>query len=199
MPWIIDYQSVLDVLGGQGLNCHYHNSGAFGFAPEAGAQVRGWIGPPDPTIKPGARHLVRQVAPPHEQNLADLATRVWQQSLRGRVWLMPTSHWHYELNYGSRQWMPAVLENQGLDPGLLETRNNAAAIEYSPGEAAAFQHFVQRLLEMLVGSDFMIAFPGRPALCTLHHHKQLWWMSPDEPLMHTLDLLVPNAGPAPAL
>ena len=36
---------------------------------------------------------------------------------------------------------------------------------------------------MLLSSDFMLAFlgPRQPVLCTLHHHKQLWWTttSPD--------------------
>jgi hypothetical protein len=89
------------------------------------------------------------------------------------------SHWAYELDYGSRDWLPALVEHIDLDPGLLLGRNNAAAIEFSTSESHHFRHFTQRLLEMLMASDFMLAFVGQPILCTLHHHKQLWWTTTD--------------------
>ena len=47
---------------------------------------------------------------------------------------------------------------------------------------------------MLSGSDFMIAFPGRPALCTLHHHKQLWWSSTDAKIMQAVEEIVSRQG-----
>jgi hypothetical protein len=100
---------------------------------------------------------------------------------------MPMSHWSYELNYGSRDWMPALIENIDLDPGLLEGRNNAAAIEFSIEETGLAQYFVQRLLEMLLGSDFILAFVGKPVLCTVHHHKQLWWQTTDPGILSALD------------
>src|SRR6185503_14399189 len=104
-------------------------------------------------------------------------------------WAMPMSHWAYELQYGSRDWMPALIEQIGLDLGLLEGRNNAAPIEFNVEDSDLFAHFAQRLLEMLLGSDFMIAFLGRPILCTLHHHKQLWWSTEDAHVMQVLDAL----------
>ncbi|HYE18600.1 MAG TPA: hypothetical protein VEA69_09160 [Tepidisphaeraceae bacterium] len=191
MPWIIDYDVVLETLGRQGLKCNYHNSGAFGFAePAAGLHALGWVGPADESIRPQVRALTRQVPAPHEQTLARLARQAWQAHLPGRAWVMPMSHWHYELNFGARDWMPALIENVQLDPGLLENRNNGAAIEFAPDEADLFEYFTGRLLEMLLGSDFMIAFPGHPALCTVHHHKQLWWQTTDAGIRDALDSLV---------
>jgi hypothetical protein len=194
VPWIIDYETVLERLTGEGLKCNYYNGGAFGFPPEAGAQVRGWIGPADDTIKPAARALARTVVGPYEEVLANLAAQVWQSRLPGNVWVMPSSHWAYELNYGSRDWMPALIENIDIDPGLLASRNNAAAIEFSLSEIDQFRHFTQRLLEMLLASDFLIAFPKRGTVCTLHHHKQLWWVSVDSGVIHALDEVVPGGS-----
>jgi hypothetical protein len=189
MPWIIDYTLVTDHLTRLGLKCNYYNSGAFGFADPAGAKHVAWIGPEDTTIRPAARPFVRQIAPPYEPTLATLATGAWQSHFPGRVWAMPMSHWAYELDYGSRDWMPALIEHVGVDPGLLQNRNNAAAIEFGPHEARQFTHFAQRLLEMLLSSDFMLAFlgPPTPVLCTLHHHKQLWWTSKDDAVLAALD------------
>jgi hypothetical protein len=196
VPWIIDYQSVAEQLRGQGMRCNYYNSGAFGFMPQAAAFVRGWVGPDDPTIKPQAKLLSRQIDRPYEANLATLATKAWQEQLHGRAWVMPMSHWGYELTYGSRDWMPALIENIGVDPGLLEQRTDAAAIEFSAGEGKTFEHFIQRLLELLLSSDFMIAFPRRNALCTIHHHKQLWWLTTEPAFVEYLDKLVPAvSGP----
>ena len=96
------------------------------------------------------------------------------------------SHWSYELDFGSREWMPALLESIGLDPGQLMTRNNAAAIEFTQNESAALEHFAAGLLQMLTASDFAITFPRRAALCTLHHHKQLWWQTTDAEVAEAL-------------
>jgi len=54
---------------------------------------------------------------------------------------------------------------------------------------------VGRLLMMLSSSDFMIAFPGSPALCTLHHHKQLWWTSTDEKILAAAEDLAQSFKP----
>ena len=187
MPWIIEYDCVLEQMRQHGLKCNYHNSGAFAFPEPKDVRTLGWVGPPDETIRPQVRPLTRQVGEPYEENLARLCTGVWQTNFPGRVWAMPMSHWSYELNYGSRDWMPALIENVELDPGLLEGRNNAAAIEFSAEEGPLLQHFVQRLLEMLLGSDFMLAFVGRPVLCTVHHHKQLWWQTTEGGVLAALE------------
>jgi hypothetical protein len=187
MPWIIEYDVVLEHMRERGFKCNYHNSGAFAFANASAVQPLGWIGPPDETIRPDARKLTRRINSPYEENLAKLCTKVWREHFPSRVWAMPMSHWSYELNYGSRDWMPALIENVELDPGLLEGRNNAAAIEFSLEESPQLEYFIQRLLEMLLGSDFMLAFVGKPVLCTVHHHKQLWWQTTDPAILSTLE------------
>ena len=106
MPRIIDYPLVVDRMARQRLVSLYPNSGAFGFPPEAGAASLGWVGPGDASIRPESRPLTRRVAEPYETTLAALATRVWQEQLSGTpVWVLPKSHWAYELSYGSRDWM----------------------------------------------------------------------------------------------
>ena len=100
--------------------------------------------------------------------------------------LMPMSHWSYELDFGSRDWMPAALNAVGVGGDELVTRANGAALEFDVGERAKFQSLLVQLLSNLRTSDFMLAFPGRPVTCTIHHHKQLWWTSPDAGLIETL-------------
>src|ERR1019366_10082926 len=104
-----------------------------------------------------------------------MAERAWLNCLPGNVWVMPKSHWAYELQFGSREWMPGLLEKMGIDSRLLVDRNNAAAIEFASGEIDLFRQFVQGLLEMLHGSDFLLAFGSYKTVCTIHSHKQLWW------------------------
>ena len=194
MPWIIDYQMVLEQMRSQKFKCHYYNSGAFGFPDLSMTRTLAWVGPEDPTIKPSARPFIRQVAEPYEETLAAMATKLWLEQLPGRAWVMPMSHWAYELSHGSREWMPALVEGLDVDPGLLQTRNNAAAIEFAPSEPQRFEHFVGRLLMLLNGSDFMIAFPGRSTLCTLHHHKQLWWTTTNEPVIEAVEEMAGGRG-----
>ena len=192
MPWIIDYQLVLEQMREQRFKCLYYNSGAFGFPPDVQTESVGWIGPADDSIKPAARAIARSVPPPYESNLAELATRAWRELLPGRVWALPKSHWAYELDFGSRDWMPALLENIDLDPGMLADRNNAAAIEFSPDEDGRFQYFTERLLQMLLGSDFLLVFPHCWTICTIHSHKQLWWTTSDAVVRAGLEAMAPT-------
>jgi hypothetical protein len=194
MPWIIDYQLVQEQMRRQHLKSLYYNSGAFGFSDPAAVKVIGWIGPPDSTLKPAAAALARPVLPPYEQNLARHLTELWRDHLPGKAWVMPMSHWAYELDFGSREWLPSALERLDLDPGHLQDRANGAALEFAPEESERFSFFAERLLEMLSQSDFMIAFPDRPVLCTVHHHKQLWWTTTDEAIHSTIDAAVPRMG-----
>jgi hypothetical protein len=193
VPRIIDYLIVRESMLRQGFVSLYHNSGAFGFPPHATTRSVGWAGPPDETIRPAARALVRHVPPPFERNLAELAAVVWQEHLPGAVWVMPRSHWAYELDFGSREWMPALLQSIDVRADELVTRNDGSAIEFEPSERGQFVTFVEGLLARLLGSDFALAFPGRATLCTVHHHKQLWWTSGDTLLMEAFDRLVPPA------
>lgn len=174
------------------MNCLYPNGGAFGFPPETNPKIRGWIGPADPTIKPNMLPLVRNVHPPFEKTLARLARTAWQQFLPGNVWIMPASHWSFELTHGSSDWLADAIKNIQIDATPLIDCTNAAAIEFSMTEIDPFERFVKTLLENLLASDFLIAFPGRSTICTLHHHKQLWWVAISDPLLAALDSLVHN-------
>ncbi|HSZ58467.1 MAG TPA: hypothetical protein VK797_22565 [Tepidisphaeraceae bacterium] len=195
MPWIVDYSQVSQQMLGQGMRCVYYNSGAFAFADGAQTESVGWIGPHDPSLRPEARELTIEVPPPFEQQLARRVVRAIGDLLPGKVWVMPKSHWAYELDYGSRDWMPALLEHVGVDAGLLQPRTNAAAIEFALQETQPLSHLLEGLLRMLLGSDFALGFPDRAVVCTIHHHKQVWWTSTDRRLIESLRQL----GRAPAV
>lgn len=190
MAWIVDYAQVLEQMTGQGFRSLYYNSGAFGFAAGVATESVGWIGPPDPTLRPEASNLARHVPPPYEEHLAAKIVEAWQKHLPGKVWVMPKSHWAYELDFGGPDWMPLLLEHVGIDAGLLQSRTNAAALEFSLDEIEPFTHLVLGLLRLMLGSDFALAFPDRPMVCTLHHHKQVWWSSNDAGLIGKLREMV---------
>jgi hypothetical protein len=182
MPTIVDFEHVLQRMEAEGFRSLYHNSGAFGFPRGADVKYAGWVGPADASIRAEARSFLRQIAPPYEANLARGAGEVWTQHLIGDAWVMPMSHWSYELDFGSREWMPSALDAVGVDGAELVTRANGAALAFGVAERAGFESLVVQLLSHLRTSDFMLAFPGRPALCTVHHHKQLWWQTTDAAL-----------------
>ena len=190
MPRIIDYPSVVSQMTGLGLVSLYFNSGAFGFPTGVDTGAVGWVGTDDPTIRPAARALARPVAPPYEATLAGLAARAWRLHLPGPVWVLPKAHWAYELQFGSHEWMPALLREVGVSPEVLERRHDGTAVEFAPGEEDAFESLVRGLLGRLFGSDFMLAWPGRPVVCTVHHHKQLWWTTTDRALLQSLEAMV---------
>lgn len=186
MPRVIDYPEVVQHMTALGLACLYPNSGAFGFPADVATQSVGWIGPDDPSIRPAALPLIRRVGPPYVRALAALAGRAWREQLDGPVWVQPKAHWAYELMFGSASWMPHLLREAGLaeaDIDELRERHDGSAIEFDRAELHPFTRMVEGLLEHLLGSDFMLAFPGRAVLCTVHHHKQLWWTSGDEGLI----------------
>jgi hypothetical protein len=180
---IIEYQNALQRLGRQGLVCNYFNGGAFGFAQGVEAGILGWIAGEDPTIRPEMRANVRPFPPPAEEHLARASVAAWTDQLPGPAWIMPLSHWAFELDFGSKAWLPNLLQSIGIDPHQLAGRSDASPLEFGLEEAPDFEQFVQTLLENLTSSDFMLAFPDHPALCTIHHHKQLWWISSDRALI----------------
>lgn len=194
MPRIIDYTTVVNTMLCGGFVSLYHNSGAFGFGASRGARSLGWVGPPDGTIREAALPLVRHIPPPFERNLAELAAVAWGESLTGPAWVMPKSHWAYELDFGSHEWLPDLLRASGVDPAALASSNDGSAIEFTPEERQPFVDFLEGLLGRLFGSDFALAFPGQPALCTIHHHKQLWWTADRDDIIAALDRLVPPRG-----
>jgi hypothetical protein len=190
MPRIIDYADVLARMTSDGFRSLYHNSGAFGFPPDRETFARGWIGPADSTIRPDARAIVHSIPPPHEANLAALTTGVWLKVLPGVAWVMPKSHWSYELDFGSKAWLPGLLNEIGIDSQLLVPRNNAAALEFASDESESFARFIEGLLQNLLGSDFSLAWPGRAIVATVHHHKQIWWITSNLDLPKHLDAVV---------
>jgi hypothetical protein len=194
VPSIVDYPVVLNTLLGEGLESLYHNSGAFGFPRAVPAHHLGWIGPVDSTLKASALPLTRRVSEPYATALARLAVRVWREHLPGRVWLMPRNHWAFELDHGNSVWMPGMLRGLGIDPAALAGRNDGAAIEFAPDETETLVPALEQLLTGLWGSDFALAWPGRPVLCTVHHHTQLWWTTTDAGLLKALELAVGTAG-----
>ena len=186
MPKVIDYAIVLQRMTELRMRSLYFNSGAFGPADAGSMRFTGWIGPEDPTIRPEALAQARSVAAPYEQNLAALVTKAWREILGGPGWVMPKSSWAYELDFGSKTWMPELLAQTGIDAGQLAPLTNAAAIEFMPDEGDAFAKFITTLLQKLFGSDFAVAWPQFPVACTIHHHKQIWWMSGDERIIDQL-------------
>jgi hypothetical protein len=192
MAKIIEYAAVLQSLTALGFQSLYYNSGAFGFSPGAETISRGWIGPMDSSIRESARAFVRQVPVPQEPQLARLLVTAWQRFLPGPVWLMPKSHWFYELEFGSREWLPEVLKQVGIDPVVLQPLNSGAAIEFETSEISGVEFFVRELLTRLIQSDFQMVFTGGSTICTIHQKGQLWWTSSSAEVVEKLDLLIAN-------
>jgi hypothetical protein len=192
MPNIVDYSVVLERLTGQGLRSLYFNSGAFGFPANQATVSRGWIGPPDASIRESVRSIIRQSAMPFDANLTQGLLAIWRSKLDGPVWVMPKSHWAYELEFGNRGWLPSCLNAIGVDANQLAPLNNAAAIEFKPADEMLFGTFTNELLNHLVASDFQLVFPGFSTICTLHTRCQLWWTTTDHSIVEQLDRLFPD-------
>ncbi|MDB5295036.1 MAG: hypothetical protein JWO31_1019 [Phycisphaerales bacterium] len=187
MPQLIDYPEVCREADGRGYVSLYPNSGAFGHPAGVATASVGWVGGDDPTLRPAARPLAVLVPPPAEATLAGLAVRAWRDLLPGGpVWVLPKAHWAYELDFGSAAWMPDLLRRVGFDPDVLATRHDGTAAAFAEEEHEAFAVLVEGLLTHLLGSDFQLIFPGRDAVCTIHHHKQLWWTSAEPNLVVAL-------------
>ena len=172
-----------------GLVCLYHNSGAFGFAPNVTTQSVGWIGQADRTIRPEALAMARPIAGPIEATLASMAVRAWLDNIGGRIRVTPKSHWAYELDFGSHNWMPAALLSAGVSQEQLRVvsrRHDGSAFEFELSESPLLRGLLDALLSHLLGSDFQLTWPGRPIICTVHHHKQLWWTTSDAALKAAL-------------
>ena len=182
MPKVIDYPEVLQSLTSRGLVSLYFNSGAFGFDRTAAVQHAGWILREDATIRPAAREIAR-VIPGDEKTLAAMAGRVIGDQA---VWVMPKSHWAYELDFGSAAWLPAALTSIGVDADLLVKRHDGTAIELSSAETQGFESFIAALLTNLAGSDFIFVTANASTICTVHHHKQLWWTSVNPAVIETI-------------
>lgn len=183
MPRIVDYPEVTKAMTARGFVSLYHNSGAFGYAAGSTVHVAGWIGPEDPSIRPAAMRHARRVGAPYDQNLADTLVRACEGAV---AWLMPKSHWHYELHFGNRELLEEVLRELKIDPALLVDRNDGSAIEFTASERELLRETARRLLGRLRGSDFLVALPDRATVCTIHHHQQLWLQTTDETIVRAL-------------
>lgn len=197
MAFVIDYQHVLQRARELGLKCVYYNSGAFAYPSDRASEVRiiGWLGPEDPTIRSDLPATLVQVQPPFECNLARKLVKTWNARIDGPAWVLPKSHWAFELDPIHGVWLTEALERLGIDPGLLHNRPNAAAIEFRSDERAEVEELVQRLLTHLSQSDFTILFPHHTHLVTIHHHKQLWWQTEDGAL--AVELAKPSWNDTP--
>jgi len=187
VPQIIEYECVLRRLMIEGLQCNYPFGGSFGWPKSMKTEARGWIGPPDSTINVGPEVQIRSVGEPVVDRLTRMTVQAWTTIFPGEVWVMPSSHWSFELDHGSKDWLPGLLTGIGIDPSLLVARTNGAAIEFVPEEREPFATLVRGLLNGLSGSDFTLAFPGREVISLIHHHKQLWWVSTSLQLIGQLD------------
>ncbi len=181
---VIDYPVVLATLESAGLKCAYPNSGAFGLPPECNQHLIGWASDDDPTIRPEARAALRILPDP---SLPALLNQAWQHHLPGPLWLMPASHWAYELQFGSADWLPSLLRDHGIDPDSLRPRTDGSAIEFAPTESDSLLAIVQQLFTHLIASDFTAAFPRHPVVALLHHHRQIWWQTSDLTIRKALD------------
>jgi hypothetical protein len=175
MPRLVAYDVVLHSMQSLGLRCVYHNSGAFAFDRSAGSHVVGWVGPDDATIRADLTPHVVRVGPPYEGSLAHKFTDVWTTHLPGPAWVVPKAHWAHELDPAHGAWLAKTLSSLGIDPEPLRGVARAHAIEFQMDESDGLSRLLVDLLTHLHLSDFAVLFPQRPALVTVHHHKQLWW------------------------
>ena len=118
--------------------------------------------------------------------MAQAAVAAWQNEFPGPAWIMPLSHWAFELDFGSKGWLPTLIQSLDIEPQVLAPRSDASPLEFHPSEHGQLLRFVQTLLENLTSSDFMLAFPSHRILCTIHHHQQLWWTSSDKALIERI-------------
>lgn len=174
MPGIVNYAEVIDRMQAGGFVSLYPQSGAFGFPPGPDVQNAGWIGAEDASLRPAARAIATMVTPPIEKNLSAVIAKRWPGELAGPAWLMPKSHWHYELHFGNRALLEPLLMSIGIDVEQLRDRNDGSAIEFNADDRGLLYRAVETLLGGLAGSDFLIAWPDATVACTIHHHKQLW-------------------------
>ncbi len=177
MATVVDYSHVLNQLTAAGFRSLYYNSGAFGFEQGIEAEIIGWIGPRDPSIRDQAQAWTYPLQEPFPPNLARLLCLAWCKSLPGNLWLMPKSHWAYELDFGNRDWLPEVLNAISINSADLQKLTNAAAIQFTPDDTEELEYFTRALMDKLQGSDFAAVFPAHGTVATLHHHKQIWWQT----------------------
>ena len=185
MAGVIDYPDVLKQAETLGLRCVYYNTGAFGFQNREQPEVVCWMGPDDPTIRPEFAAAAVRVPEPYPTNLAERFARAWPALIVGEAWVMPKSHWAFELDHGNGPWLAPALSAAGVDPQILRGRTDGSAVAFDAGDPAC-PALLEVLLTHLNTSDFAVLFPKHRHLVTVHHHQQLWWQTPDTTLAQRL-------------
>ena len=64
-----------------------------------------------------------------------------------------------------------------IEASELQKLPKAAAIQFASEESIPLEQLLNALLLNLQGSDFLAAFPDHRTICTIHHHKQIWWQT----------------------
>jgi hypothetical protein len=173
MPRLADHETLVQTLAAEGVRSVYHRGGAFAFDRQA-VLYRGWVDKPDPTIRPAWQEMTRLVDP---GRMVDATAELLAEAGES-VYLMPTSHWAHELE--AHPWLVELFESQSVGVSTLRGLSRAEPVVYElPREGAELRDAVGGLLTRLAESDFSIAVPGCPVLVTLHHHRQVWWRTPD--------------------
>ena len=185
MARVIDYRDVLKQADTLGLISAYYNTGAFTFPAGETVHIVGWVGGADPTVRPGLATVTTDE--PVAANLVARLMAVWPGLIDGPAWVMPKSHWAFELDHGNGEWLTPALTAVGVDADVLRGRTDGAAIAFDGGDPA-MAGLIETLLNRLTASDFAVLFPRHRHLVTIHHHVQLWWQTTDtdlaERLMH---------------
>ena len=188
MTAIIPYSNVLIAMSSIGAICNYHNSGSFGLSGD-NVQTVGWLTDDDPTIRPEMRQHSRLFS---RDELIPRLLQIWQKHLPGPIWIMPASHWAFELNYGNADWLPQRLSEIGIDPSLLRDRNDGSAIAFDWTERNAVTDLTADLLTRSTASDFTATWPTHATVAMLHHHRQIWWRTMELELADDLRLISPS-------
>ncbi|HEX8325232.1 MAG TPA: hypothetical protein VF595_15120 [Tepidisphaeraceae bacterium] len=185
MARVVDYAVVLQHADTLGLRCVYYNTGAFGFAAGQTVHVVGWLGPEDASIRSDLLATTLRVPPPYPKTLAERFGQVWPDVVGGEAWVLPKSHWAFELDHGNGPWLAPALTAAGVDPDMLRGRTDGSAVAFTAGDPACLD-LIQSLLTHLTTSDFAVLFPGHRHLVTIHHHQQLWWQTAETQLVEKL-------------
>src|ERR1051325_9035643 len=112
-------------------------------------RITGWTAGEDPTIRPELRSSIHAFAPGATEKMAASASAAWSNYLPGPAWIMPLSHWAFELDFGSKAWLPTLLKSVHVEPYPLADRTDASPLEFQPGEQADLTRFLQTLLDQL--------------------------------------------------
>ncbi len=178
MASVVAYDRAMAELLSRGMVCLYFNSGSFGFEESREVVHAGWLIGDDASLTPRARDAARVIDPPETRRLAQLAGALWRR-VGGPAWLMPGSHWAYELDFATPD-LAGVLEAAGIAPRELDV-HDGRPVQFDPHEAESFEAVVSWLLDSGTTSDYRLALLGPGGVTVsgiIHHHRQLWWTTP---------------------